>query len=266
MSALGPFLGAALIFTCASIFGVLFQGLPDLKNYDRRYLKYCGVLFVTYEVLLLLAIGLAHTHLQSIELGMINYLWPSLTILFAVPILKQKIGFILVAGMLLSLIGIGTILQSGQDWSIANMVQNVKSNPIAYLLVFVGAILWALYNNLVRKFNNSGYSTIPFLTVTGILFWVLWLVCPAQQAPVWSVRAISELLILGLFMSVAYNVWNIGMQKGNMLVLTLASYFTPALAALLASLILHTLPSGSFWLGLSLLILGALTSWVGSKR
>lgn len=264
-SHLGVLLGSALIFTCASFFSLLFQGLPNLKNYNIRYLKYCGTIFVTYEIVLLLAIGKAHTHLQSIELGMVNYLWPSLTILFAVPILKQRINALLVGGMVLSLLGIGAIIQSGQDWSMANMLQNIQGNPVAYLLALCAAMLWAFYNNLVRKFNNTGHSVLPFLATTAALFWLGWLFMPEQQAPVWNIRSISELLCLGLFMSIAYNVWNFGMQKGNMLILTLASYFTPALSAFIASLLLQTLPSDSFWLGLGMLIIGALICWGASK-
>jgi hypothetical protein len=52
------------------------------------------VLFVTYEICLALALGYAATRHQAIEVGMVNYLWPSLTIclLFCLMVKKQPGG------------------------------------------------------------------------------------------------------------------------------------------------------------------------------
>lgn len=47
-------------------------------------------LFVAYEVCLSLALGFASSRNQAIELGVVNYLWPCLTVLLAIVMNGQK--------------------------------------------------------------------------------------------------------------------------------------------------------------------------------
>ena len=51
-----------------------FRGLPP------RYLWGCGALFVAYASCYCLALGLATDRAQVLGVGLVNYLWPSLTL------------------------------------------------------------------------------------------------------------------------------------------------------------------------------------------
>jgi len=86
----GPIAGAAMIFSVAGLFANVIIGAPKLKIFPKPYLWVGGGLFVLYEVMLALSIGSATDRGQALELGMINYLWPSLTILFAVLAGQQR--------------------------------------------------------------------------------------------------------------------------------------------------------------------------------
>jgi hypothetical protein len=56
----------------------------------KRYLFGCGALFVSYEVALYLAVGLSVSDQQVLVVGLINYLWPALILLTAIPILRYR--------------------------------------------------------------------------------------------------------------------------------------------------------------------------------
>lgn len=52
-----------------------------ISEYPRKYLLVGGVMFVLYEAFISLAIGLASTSVQSLEVSLVNYLWPTLLVL-----------------------------------------------------------------------------------------------------------------------------------------------------------------------------------------
>ncbi|SQJ23638.1 inner membrane protein YddG [Salmonella enterica subsp. enterica serovar Heidelberg] len=87
---LGPVGGAAIIYSLSGLLLIFTVGLPDIRRFPGRYLIAGSVLFVSYEICLALSLGYAATRHQAIEVGMVNYLWPSLTILFAILFNGQK--------------------------------------------------------------------------------------------------------------------------------------------------------------------------------
>lgn len=65
-------------------------GFPRLGAFPRRYLIVGSALFVSYEICLSLSLGFAADRAQAIELGIVNYLWPCLTVVFAMLINGQR--------------------------------------------------------------------------------------------------------------------------------------------------------------------------------
>ncbi len=89
----GPLGGAALIYTVASIFLICVMGRPKLRHFSFRYLVIGGFLFVSYEICLALALGMANNRYQALEMAVINYLWPAFTVLLAVLTSKKSTSF-----------------------------------------------------------------------------------------------------------------------------------------------------------------------------
>ena len=98
----GATLGAALVYSLGALLLFLKQGIPDLKTLSKPYLFIGGFFFVAYELLFSQSIGLAHDSQQTLEVGLVNYLWPCLIVLFSLIILKQKARFYLYPGLLFS--------------------------------------------------------------------------------------------------------------------------------------------------------------------
>lgn len=261
----GPVGGAALIYTLSTLFLCVATGLPRPRALPVRYLWTGGALFVGYEICLALAIGLAHTRSQALELGMINYLWPSLTVLLARYINHQRSSLLLWPGLLLACLGVVQVLKGDGDWSPELLWHNVQDNPLAYGLAFSAAIIWALYCTLTRRISEGKSGVTLFFAVTAL---VLWLQFASSTQPSMQVTLSGslQLLFMGLSTAVAYSLWNRGIQHGNMTLLATASYFTPVLSALLATLWLGLRPGTDFWWGVALVVCGSLLCWLATRH
>lgn len=257
--------GAALIYTVSAICLCLVRGLPNIRDFPPRYLWVGGALFVTYEISLALAIGLAHTRSQSLELGIINYLWPSLTIVLALFINQQRSSLWLWPGLALSLAGIVQVMKGDGIWSPSQMWHNILDNPLAYGLAFSAALFWALYCNLTRRWSQGKNGVSLFFCITAAVLWGKFAF--VSEAPLhFTFSATLQLLFMGISTAVAYSAWNLGIQRGNMTLLATASYFTPVLSALLASFWLGLHPGRSFWQGVAMVVGGSLLCWLATRK
>ncbi|HAZ54030.1 MAG TPA: drug/metabolite DMT transporter permease [Franconibacter helveticus] len=261
----GPTGGAALIYTVSALCLCLASGLPRPRLLPERYLFIGGALFVSYEISLALAIGLAHTRAQSLELGMINYLWPSLTVLLALFLNGQRASWFIWPGLALAITGVAQVMKGDGDWSPALLWANMQDNPVAYGLAFAAAFIWALYCNLTRRWSKGASGVTLFFCATAAVLWGKFFFT-AQPALHFTLPASLQLLFMGLSTAVAYSAWNHGISRGNMTLLATASYFTPVLSALLASLWLGLTPGFGFWQGVGMVVLGSLVCWLATRN
>lgn len=260
---LGPLGGAAMIFTASGIFASLAFGLR-VKDFSPVYLWGGGALFVAYEISLAFAVGLAHSRAQSLELGMINYLWPSLTVLLAVLTRQQRSSWLLLPAVLLCLSGIVFVMKGDGDWSAAVLWGNVQGNPLAYGFAFAAAFIWAGYS-LVARIHGKGKNAVPlFLLTTAALLWIKFAFSDAPAIS-FSLAGIGQVLLLGLLTSAAYSCWNFGVQRGNITLLATSSYFTPILSMLLGSLWLGVKPAHAFLYGVLMVTAGSFLCWWATR-
>ena len=99
---LGTLTTASYIFLLAGglscTYLIISREFGKLVHLPKVYLFGCGTLFIVYMASLYLAIGSATNRLQTLEVGLVNYLWPSLTLVMAAPILKKKARATLIPG------------------------------------------------------------------------------------------------------------------------------------------------------------------------
>lgn len=254
-----------MIFTVSGVLVVLFTGIPAIRTADRKYLLVGGLLFVAYEISLALSIGYAHNRGQAMEVGMINYLWPSLTMLFAVLLRQQAASIPLLApGIVLAFVGIVWVMKGNEPFSAGRLAENFADNPLAYALAFLAAFLWAAYSVFARR-HGSGKSAVGlFLLATAGLLWLRYF--QSHQPPMrFSASAAIQVAVLGTFTAVAYSAWNFGIQRGSIGLLAALSYFTPVLSSCLASAWLGVTPPWTFWAGVAMVTAGSLMSWWATR-
>jgi drug/metabolite transporter (DMT)-like permease len=240
---------------------VLREGrLPDPRCFSARYLFVCGALFAACLSTFYLAIGLCKDRLQLLEIGLVNYLWTVLTVLFAVPLLGKRARPWLPAGLLLGVVGIALVLTQGGTLSPTGMLHNVLTNPAAYGLAFCAALSWALYSNLCRRWGaaNGEGAVALFMLATGLL--LLGLRLFVAEPCGWTARTVLEVLFLASTSTLGYALWDIGIRQGDFILISTTSYFTPLLSTLVSCLYLRVLPGPQLWLGCALLIAGAALS------
>ncbi|HEJ7945681.1 TPA: aromatic amino acid DMT transporter YddG [Serratia liquefaciens] len=261
---LGPIGGAAMIYSVSAVFLLLALRMPNLRLFPRPYLLLGSLLFVSYEICLSLSLGYANTRLQAIEVGMINYLWPCFTVLMALVFNGQKAKWWLLPGLLLSLFGIGWIMSGEGGWSPAQMLENVRSNPLSYSLAFGGAVIWALYCNLTKKIAQGHNGVVLFITLTAMALWLKY-AFSSESGMQFTLPVTLTLLCAGMAMGAGYAAWNVGILRGNMTLLATASYFTPVLSAVFAALVLNTALTANFWQGVVMVTAGSLICWRATR-
>jgi drug/metabolite transporter (DMT)-like permease len=260
----GPIAGAALIYSCSAILLLFTVGFPNLRKFPRNYLIIGSVLFVCYELCLSLSLGFTHNGRQAIEVGMVNYLWPSMTIVLAVIVNRQKVSPLIIPGVILAVAGICRVLGGDQGFSLTEMTRNVMDNPLSYGLAFTGAIIWAIYCVVTKKIANGSNGITLFFILTALTLWVKFLFSP-QPPFVLSFQVWISLALAAMAMGFGYAAWNVGILHGNVTVLAAASYFIPIISSILAAFILSSHLTMSFWQGTAMVSLGSLVCWWSTR-
>lgn len=261
---LGATGGAAMIYTLASALLLATVGLPRLRAMPRAYLYWGSALFVSYELCLALSIGYANTGRQAIEVGMVNYLWPTFTLLAAMAFNGQRASWLVLPGLLAALSGIVCVLGGEQGLDPAGMLANVQDNPLSYGLAFAGALIWAAYCTVTARIARGSNGITLFFLLTALALWIKYLLLggPAMQ---WSWPTALHLVLAAGAMGFGYAAWNVGILHGNVTLLAGASYFTPVLSAALAALLLRVPLTAPFWWGASLVCGGAILCWLATR-
>jgi drug/metabolite transporter (DMT)-like permease len=256
--------GAALIYTLGAALLVALLGKPRLRKATPFYLVTGSALFVAYEICLSLALGYALDSTQAIQLVVVNYLWPSLTVLLAIVMNRQAARWYIVPGTALALLGIFWVV-STDGLSLHSLLANVRSNPLGYSLAAACAVTFALYCNITRRYADGQNHVVLFFVLTAVVLWLKY-AFSQEVLPAPRLGASLELLGAGLSIAGGYALWNIGILRGNLTLLATASYFAPVLSSAFAALWLGAHLTLQFWQGALVVTLGSLLCWQATRE
>ncbi|HHC6646721.1 TPA: aromatic amino acid DMT transporter YddG [Vibrio parahaemolyticus] len=262
---LGPVGGAAMLYSLSSIFLLIVVGIPKLSYFSSKYLIVGGAMFVCYESFLALALGYSNSRAQAIEVSIVNYLWPALTVLFAVLGSNKKPNWLLYPAVTLAFIGVAWTVSGDNGLSPTQIISNVSSNPLVYFMAFTGAVIWAVYCNLTQRQQSKHNAITLFFIATAVSLWVKYAFAD-EPTMTFSWSALGYLFASAALMAGGYGLWNIAIVGGNMVFLATLSYFTPIFSALFSSLILGVTLSNSFWQGVVMVTVGSLLCWLVTKE
>lgn len=261
----GAVAGAALIYSVASIILVFMIGMPKFSTIPKSYLWWGSLLFVAYELCFALSIGYAQNSRQAIEVGMINYLWPTFTLLFAIIFNNVKANILIIPGCIFALVGICWVLGGDTGFDFFQIFTNLKANPLSYGLAFAAAILWAAYCSVTVKTSQGKNLVTIFFALTGVVLWIKYLLMSGSALNFTYDNTLTLIMAAGA-LGLGYGAWNIGIISGNMTLMAGASYFIPVLSALFAALILSTSLSFIFWQGVAMVTAGAVLCWLATRK
>ncbi len=264
--ALGPMRAGAFVYALA---GALAMGVlvrrPDrrreLAGLPRKYLCGCGALFVAYTVVFYAAIGLARTRQQALEVALLNYLWPALTLLFAVLLLRVPARSTLLPAMALALAGVFLVQTHGTPTPLHTFAANWRAAPLPYALGLLAAVLWGLYSALARKWaGGRGGGVLVFLPVSAAALLPLALPGGAPHTAT-GPRVLAEIAALGTASFLGYRFWDTAMRRGRIVLVAAASFLTPLFSTIVSCLYLRVRPGWDLWAGCLLLVAGSFWSW-----
>ncbi|WP_233839311.1 aromatic amino acid DMT transporter YddG [Paraburkholderia sp. ZP32-5] len=262
---LGATGGAAMIYTVASVLLFFTVGFPKLSEFPRRYLVWGSLLFIAYELCLALSIGYANNGRQAIEVGMVNYLWPTFTLICAIVFNRQKATLLVVPGFGLSMLGICWVLGGDRGFDLPGILANVRDNPLSYGLAFVGAVIWAAYCTVTARIANGKNGITLFFILVSAVLWAKYL-AEGGGTMAFSFEAIVYLVLAASAMGFGYTAWNVGILHGNVTVLAGASYFIPVFSAAFAAALLHAPLSIQFWQGALMVCGGSILCWLATRK
>lgn len=256
--------GAALIYTLASIFLFFSVGWSNLKSFPKAYLIWGSILFVSYELCLSLSIGYSRNNREAIEVGMVNYLWPTFTMVAAILFNQQKTNLLIIPGFVISLFGICWVLGGEQGFDLVGMWGNIQHNPLSYGLAFIGTLLWAAYCTLTAKMAKGSNGITLFFILVSMVLWIKYALMGGGTFDFdWS--SSTSLLFAAAAMGFGYAAWNVGILHGNVTLLAGASYFIPVFSAFFSAILLSTPLTISFWYGAFMVCIGSILCWFSTR-
>lgn len=261
-----PIGGAALVYSVSALFLMVVMGTPKIKSFPRAYLIIGGSLFVTYEICLALSLGMANTRLQAMEMAIINYLWPALTILLTIIVNRSKVSFLVYPSIAIAFFGVAWCIGGDQGLSVTSLISNIADNPLTYLMAFSAAIIWAIYCTVTIKMSGGKNAITLFFIATAS---TLWFQYALSDEPGFTFTAQSSftLLTAGIVIGSGYALWNQAVIGGNIILLGTLSYFTPIFSTVFASFYLSVALADSFLHGVVLVTIGSLMCfWVTRSK
>ncbi|OYX87955.1 MAG: EamA family transporter [Azorhizobium sp. 35-67-5] len=249
--AVPPFLLTALTFAMGGAVGLVAAlrgpGLAVLRQPVSAWVHGVGGLF-GYHFLYFTALKLA----PPAEAGLICYLWPLLIVLLSATLPGQKLRAVQVAGALLGLLGV-IALFTGKGLS----GFSAQALP-GYLAALAAAFIWAIYSVGSRTFGQVPTEAVAgFCLGTALLSALCHL---ASETTIWPAGP-QEWLAVALLgigpVGAAFYAWDIGMKRGDVRFLGVASYAAPALSTLLLVAAGYAEPRWTLALACLLIIGGA---------
>ncbi|GGP44377.1 aromatic amino acid exporter [Shewanella algicola] len=257
-----PIAGAAMLYSVSTVFLMSVMGVPKMGAFPKKYLLIGGSLFVTYEICLALSLGMANSRHQAMEMAIINYLWPALTILLSVMLSRKQVSGLIYPSVCIAFIGVAWCIAGDKGISVDILLANIADNPLTYFMAFSAAFIWAIYCVVTQKISQGKNAIVLFFAVTAITLWVQYFFSnePSIQ---FKASSAATLILAGIVIGSGYALWNQAVIGGNIILLGTLSYFTPVFSTVFASVYLSISLTGSFWQGVALVTLGSLMCfWV----
>jgi drug/metabolite transporter (DMT)-like permease len=256
----------ALVHVSAAMLSLLYLAVSPAARRaviqgSKRYILGCGALFILYVQLFYRALALASSREQVLLVGIINYLWPSLSLLLSVPLLGHRTSLpAMLAANLVAVLGVTLALLGGGIAS-GSLTAALAEGWQAYLPAFGAALCWGLYNNLSRRWGGAdGSGAIPvFIIATALLMSPQLFLIRGNSS--FDLEAAVLLIFVALFPTfLAYFLWDLAERRGHHSTVNALAYLIPVASTLITSLYLHLSVPALTWIGCVMVIIGAAMS------
>lgn len=267
--AMDPFQVMMIVFLIGAII-LLPMAVKDIKakklkltGNDLGYLALCGILAVSISMSML---QFAVTYTKASTAAVLFCTNAVFTIPFAYFILKEKIKGITIVSIIVSLIGVVIIFNP------AKVMEGIGGSRdlIGICFALVAAVVWSLYTVISKKrieiYGGYVFNCISFFF--GVIALLILLVVTGR--PIFSGITLNNILVLlymGIFIKAVGYICYLGAIKETSAV-TASTVFLikPALATVLAILILGESIEVNVVIGIVFIIIGSIINYSSNKK
>lgn len=255
-----PLLLNAICFSIGGALGLVWlftKGDPSrLKSVPLRVYLFGTAGLFGYHFLYFSALRMA----PPAQAGLIAYLWPLLIVLFSGLLPGESLRRGHVIGALIGLSGAAVIL-------FADGIGTLDQAALpGYGLALLCALTWSGYSVLSRRLGETPTETVAiFCVATALLSAIAHI---ALEETIWpqSPSSWAAVAALGLGpVGLAFYVWDIGVKRGNIQLLGVASYAAPLLSTLILVLAGVAEPTLALGLAAALITGGAILAARASR-
>lgn len=195
------------------------------------------------------------------EAGLIAYLWPLLIVLFSGLLPGERLLPGHVVGAIIAFAGAALIIVGGAGGA------GGATAPLGYALAFLCALTWAAYSVISRRLGDVPTASVTvFCLATAVLSAVAHI---AIEETVWPASPAGWFAVatLGLGpVGIAFFIWDIGVKRGDIQLLGVASYAAPLLSTAILVIGGAASPSWVLLVAAALVTAGAALAAVASAR
>lgn len=219
-----PFLLNAVCFGIGGVIGLVWtarSGLGVLRGISWKVYAFGTAGLFGYHALYFTAFRIA----PAAETGLIAYLWPLFIVLLSGLLPGERLRPLHVLGAVVAFAGAALIVLGRDAGGAANLP--------GLALAFGCALTWAAYSVLSRRLGDVPTESVTvFCLATAALSVMVHL---AVEETVWPASGMGWLAMLALGLGpvgAAFFTWDIGMKRGDIQLLGVASYAAPLLSTL----------------------------------
>jgi drug/metabolite transporter (DMT)-like permease len=241
---------------------LLVQGkFGELKKQTRKdWLRSAGLGFLNPFLHYLVLFG-AYSLLPAQEAQALNYTWPIVLSILAVPMLKQPLTFSASVGVVISFMGVVVVGTRG------NVMSLTFVNPIGCALALSTSLIWALFWLLNVRDPREPVLKLASSSLFGTIY-VTILLLLSHQTQLKPFRGLASSVYIGLFeMGITFVLWMKALTyaRRSSSVAQLA-YLTPFLSLIFIHVTLHEELRRSSLIGLCLIVAGILVQQIKAPR
>ncbi|HVO31019.1 MAG TPA: EamA family transporter [bacterium] len=192
----------------------------------------------------------ALAHAPIVQANLLNYLWPLLMVLLAVPLAREKLRALALAGAIVGFAGAVLVVTQGRS------VRVDAKDALGYAFAALAALSWSSFSVLLRRAKGDEDRMALFTTWSLAAAAALALARGGITVP--PPRALAAAAWVGVGpMAMAFVCWDRAMRLGRASTIGALSYLDPLLSTLCVAFALNKPLTTPTLVGMALIIGGA---------
>ena len=195
-----------------------------------------------------------------VEANLLNYLWPLFIVLLAPLVVGERLTPSILLGALVGCAGAVLVVTQGRAVTMS------ADHALGYACAFGAAVAWSTFSLGLKRVGAAGEGRMPAFMLASLPGALLLALIEGDASPPTG-RALAAVVWLGVGpLGLAFVAWGRAMASASAARVGVLSYLDPLLSTLLLAWSLGRSLSAPTWIGMALIVVGALVPEVARRR